>query len=355
MHVFTTEEYADIIFVYGFCNGNARQAAREYLRRFPNRHHPAHTVFSASFRRLRETGNPAPPHSVRPHEVNVQNEELVVDSVLDDPSISTRRIGSRLQLSQSFVWRVLNREMLHPFHRQNVQALHPGDAEPRLAFCHWIIQQHTQNNNFIFQVLWSDEACFTRNGINNYHNEHVWSLQNPHAIRPGTFQQRFSVNVWGGIFNNTLLPLRVINERLNADMYRNFLETNLFGFIDDVPLNIVQNMWYQHDGAPPHRGREVIAWLHEHFPNKWIGNGGPVAWPPRSPDLNPLDYYFWGHLKQLVYHVEITTRQQLLDRIEDAANSIRNDPNIIRRVTESLVRRCEACIQAEGGHFEQFL
>jgi hypothetical protein len=24
--------------------------------------------------------------------------------------------------------------------------------------------------------------------------------------------------------------------------------------------------------------------------------GGPTARPPRSPDLNPLDVYLWGHL-----------------------------------------------------------
>ena len=26
------------------------------------------------------------------------------------------------------------------------------------------------------------------------------------------------------------------------------------------------------------------------FPGRWIGRGGPVPWPARSPDLNPLHY-----------------------------------------------------------------
>lgn len=34
---FTHQEYADMHFIYGFCNGNARAVAREYQRRFPNR------------------------------------------------------------------------------------------------------------------------------------------------------------------------------------------------------------------------------------------------------------------------------------------------------------------------------
>ena len=31
--------------------------------------------------------------------------------------------------------------------------------------------------------------------------------------------------------------------------------------------------------------------MDEIFVEKWIGRGGPVAWPPRSPDLALPDYF----------------------------------------------------------------
>ena len=31
------------------------------------------------------------------------------------------------------------------------------------------------------------------------------------------------------------------------------------------------------------------------FPDRWIGRGGPVPWPARTPDLNPL-HYFYGNI-----------------------------------------------------------
>ncbi|GBL73687.1 hypothetical protein AVEN_230681-1 [Araneus ventricosus] len=40
------------------------------------------------------------------------------------------------------------------------------------------------------------------------------------------------------------------------------------------------------------------------YPGRWIGRGGPVLWPPRSPDLTSLDFFLWGHLKELVYRDE---------------------------------------------------
>ena len=52
-------------------------------------------------------------------------------------------------------------------------------------------------------------------------------------------------------------------------------------------------MFFQHDGAPPHYIRHVRDYLNQSFSNRWLGRGGPVAWPPRSPDLMPLDYYLW--------------------------------------------------------------
>ena len=47
----------------------------------------------------------------------------------------------------------------------------------------------------------------------------------------------------------------------------------------------------------PHFSQVVRQYLNHKFPNRWIGRGGIKNWPPRSPDLNPLDYHVWGHMK----------------------------------------------------------
>lgn len=43
-----------------------------------------------------------------------------------------------------------------------------------------------------------------------------------------------------------------------------------------------------------------------------MGRGNPFPWYPRSPDLNPLDLFLWGHLKRLVYSTSVDTREELL-------------------------------------------
>jgi hypothetical protein len=39
-----------------------------------------------------------------------------------------------------------------------------------------------------------------------------------------------------------------------------------------------------------HYGEDVQQWLNATNPGRWIGRGGPIAWPPRSPDLTPMDF-----------------------------------------------------------------
>lgn len=71
-------------------------------------------------------------------------------------------------------------------------------------------------------------------------------------------------------------------------------------------------MFLQHDDAPPHYLRDFRQHLNLSYMDRWIGSKGPISWPPRSPALNPFDYYLWGRLKELVYEVKINSREELI-------------------------------------------
>jgi hypothetical protein len=81
---------------------------------------------------------------------------------------------------------------------------------------------------------------------------------------------------------------------------------------------------------------------------RWIGRGGPTAWPPRStPGLNPL----WGHLNA----APADNEGALHHRTVDACQTVRNYPGIFVRMQRSIVRRVEARTESHGGHFELLL
>ena len=94
-----------------------------------------------------------------------------------------------------------------------------------------------------------------------------------------------------------------------------------------------------HEGAPPHFSRIARQYLNDHFPGMWIGHNGPVAWPPRSPDLNPIDFYLWGHVKNEVYSTPVTNIDELWEPIVATFDAIRNRPGQLERIRESMMQR----------------
>ena len=147
---FTNLEYSDIIFLYGFCNGNESAARREYQARYPQRRIPHRRVFGRTFSRLRAVGSfhasSFVERTLRP--AHVANEERVVRLVTNDPSLSTRRIAAIVGMSQTRVWRILRRDGLHPFHLTPVQELVAADYQKRMDFCAWLIENSDRDRLF---------------------------------------------------------------------------------------------------------------------------------------------------------------------------------------------------------------
>ena len=110
-----------------------------------------------------------------------------------------------------------------------------------------------------------------------------------------------------------------------------------------------------HDGAPPHFSRIARQYLNNHFPGKWIGHNEPVAWPPRSADLNPIDFHVWGHVKNEVHSTPVTNVDELWERIVATFDAIRNRTGLLERVRESMMRRLNGCVAANGQHFEHLM
>ena len=109
-------------------------------------------------------------------------------------------------------------------------------------------------------------------------------------------------------------------------------------------------LFYQQDGAPPHYRRDVRAFLDENLQGHWIGRRGTFEFPPRSPDLTPLDSYLRGTLKDVVYRKKPAMLGDLRAEIRAACAAIAI--NILTEVAQLTARRCNRCLAANGNHFE---
>ncbi|GFV11320.1 uncharacterized protein TNCV_3724091 [Trichonephila clavipes] len=279
MAQYTNAEKADMILAYRATDCNGRAAQRVYAERHPVRRTPAHTMFARLHQQLCETGSFQKAARNRDRTTRTElNEEIVLDMVETTPSLSTR-------------------------------VTKYCDFAPRQAFSQWYLQQRIANPFFAASVLFTDDASFSREGIFNTHNSHSWAAANPHVTRTRAAQDRFLVNVWAGILGDHLIGPYILPDRLTGPRYLIFLEQVLPELLDSAHVTAVTrtSMWFQQDGAPAHFSISVRNHLDATCGERWIGRGGPVHWPPRSPDLSCLDYFFWWQMKSLVYETPVNS------------------------------------------------
>lgn len=359
---FTNEEYADILFCYGFANGVSTHARAEYQLRFPQRRLPHESVFDGAYQRLRETGSVRRRRSDsgRPRIYRTEEEEEILRHFEVDPTTSTNVVARRLGITQWKVWHTVHTGGLYPYHYTPVQVIEEGDPARRIDFCRFMLNADTEDPTYFKRILWTDESKFDQDGISNLHNIHFWAPKadrNPNKKKLKGSQRRFSLNVWMGIIDDNLVGPYFLPNNLNGEAYETFLENEVFGLLIDVPLAARRHMIYQHDGCPAHFRINVRDWLNRHFPNRWIGRGGPIPWPARSPDLTPVDYYVWGHMKSLVYDISpspVPSIDELRRRIINAVEEIKT--NLTSRVVKTELRkRMRLCIRNRGSHFENEL
>ena len=65
-----------------------------------------------------------------------------------------------------------------------------------------------------------------------------------------------------------------------------------------------RNSIFQQDGSSIHTSKSVTQYLKKVWKTRWIGlKHHTRKWPPKSPDLTPLDFWFWNHVRQRVRHL----------------------------------------------------
>jgi transposase len=349
----TKDERVELIFFSGRVGWSYRQVAEAFNASHNDRPPISRSTVSKLVRKFQETGSVNDkPHTGR-HPIGEEVIEAVMAKVIVAPIKSVRQTSNELGVSRCSVHRVLKENKFHPYKSQTLQHLRENDFDRRLEMCNWFLNEITNNANFSKDsVMFSDEAIFHVNGQVNKQNKRFWSQTNPHFVLPTAQQGTPKVMVWCGLWRAHVLGPFFLDGNVTGDTYLAMLGDQLIPSID--LLQEERPAWFQQDGAPPHFALQVRNWLDANF-NNWIGRIGTVEWAPRSPDLNPLDFFFWGTLKAQVYSEPIRDIDHLKERIIEGCLNINGDNELITRVHRNFVHRLELCIANEGQHIEHVI
>jgi hypothetical protein len=278
------------------------------------------------------------------------NIDAVRLNVMADPNISVRKLSAATQLSKATCHRICRKDLqMKPYKLQCHQEISGIDKDRRLLFCNKINDMVTSNELNLMNIIFSDECHIYLKGTPNRQNFRYWSSTNPVAFTEKPLHSP-KVTVWCGLSGNRLYgpyffedPNTLETQSINRVTYLDMLKEIIH---DDTH----PDQWFQQDGATAHTAGEVMAWLNEKFPGRLISHRSVFQWPPRSPDLSPLDFYLWGFVKERVFHSRPANIRELKCVVTDVIRSI--DVNTLRRVVANFQQRIDKCIVANGGHFE---
>lgn len=214
----------------------------------------------------------------------------------------------------------------------------PGQKSNRVRWC----RQHRATN---FNNWFSDESTSELSSLSIPHRQFVHRKPAEKyakcCVESGGVRTRQSLMVWGCISATGPACIEILRGNVDARRYVDILSTNLIPYIDSVPLATLPSSSFQHDNAPPHR-----AW----FTRRFLEEEGITvpAWPPLSPDLNPIEDV-WALMKKEVRRKRPHTLADLEDSIR--ASWVRVvTPRLCERLYASMKIRLDQVIARKGGH-----
>lgn len=320
---------------------------RRILQKLKWEHVPHENAIRNLFKKFKKVGSVADtPRSGRPA-LDDEKKEEIEQFFQENPKSSIRKASAALQTSIGAVHKVVKHDLkLFPYKLQITQKLYEEDLALRVHMCEVLLSKINDDENFWQNLIFSDESRFSLDGTVNRHNCRIWGIEKPTE----TLQKSHSspkVNVWMGISIRQIYGPFFFDENVRGDNYLDMLQRC---FIPSLTRQDKRCAVFQQDGAPAHYALIVRQFLDANFPDRWLGRCGPLLWAPRSPDLTPLDFFVWGHLKTQVFSRKPQTLQQLKDLICEEAQNISLE--MCQNALSSFRSRLEKCIELKGANVD---
>ena len=104
---------------------------------------------------------------------------------------------------------------------------------------------------------------------------------------------------------------------------------------------------FQQDGASSHTSNKAQNWCRKNLPEFLEKH----HWPPNSPDLSPLDYFYWSEVDKNIKYSPFMTIDMLKEEIKNACSKVSKD--MIKNSVQTFISRVRAVEDSKGVYIEK--
>lgn len=190
--------------------GDNDRSAREVCRVFNERHADRPNISCSTVNKINKTFCESGAVSKlllkrNPVQRRQVNNQIILDYFRNSPNASLRNASLDLNVPRENIRRCLKANNIKPFKPKFLHTLQEGDENKRLEYCLWAQGLYLSDRNFLKNVLFSDEASFTTNGVVSSQNCRYWATENPRWVINCKSQYSQKINVWCGILNERII------------------------------------------------------------------------------------------------------------------------------------------------------
>lgn len=317
---------------------------RAWRAEYKSKDFPSRSSILSTISNFEKTGSveSLPPKRNGPSQKREEAKIELKAIISEHQTLSIRKAASIIGVSATLVHSILHDDLhLKPYKYQHYHKLEEGDGEKRVIFAKWFLSLPYSAK---LNLICCDEAYFYLTQTVNKQNNRMWAETNPKVgIEEPLHDSKLLV--WVAISADKVQGVYFFEGTVNKENYLNMLRFYFWKKIENVYRH--EKYYFLQDGATPHTATTVQTFLKAKFQDKFIDKS---MWPPRSPDLNPLDFYLWGYLKDRVYNPLPYSLDELKANILREIEKI--DKNDLYKVFVNFEKRLDLIISAKGGHIE---
>jgi transposase len=272
-----------------------------------------------------------------------EDTKFVKKSIIKNKELSASKIAAALynatgkNVSQWTISRFLRKEGFLSRKYTNRPELSSKNIKSRLIMTNnwskWPLKKFRK-------IIFSDECRFCLNGSDGRQRIRRKSGEclNPENIKGTKKFGGGGVMAWGCISYNGVGKLVVIEGNLDSIKYRRLLSENLHDSAEI--MNLDNDFIFQQDNAGCHVSKYTMEFFNENGINL-------LEWPAQSLDLNPIEH-IWSFMKKKLLNQVLKNKGELINKLNEIWNSLPRE--LVKNLIDSMPRRCEAVIRANGGH-----
>lgn len=192
------------------------------------------------------------------------------------------------------------------------------------------------------RVLWTDEASIKCGWFGQVYVTRTVGEELLEDCLTARFRKYSSVMIWAAISLKKAWGMHMFEQGgVNGQRYRE----EILPLLNEIRCNFIiendgEELIFMQDNASIHKAHATIELLNQMGLIR-------IDWPANSPDLNPIEN-LWSMLKDRIGKHFPKTREEVITAVQQEWDSLKDFD--MATFVSSIKERCQAVIDAEGGH-----